>query len=60
MHEPKNQYFHVTLPPEIGNRLRQIAAERMLENPSQPVSVTTLCREILKRYLDAQQHEVQA
>lgn len=53
MHDEKKIQINLAIPEQYRNLLRRMAAERMMENPSQIVSGTSIATEILLTALKA-------
>jgi hypothetical protein len=47
MNEEKKMQLNLTIPERYRNLLRRMAAERVMENPSEIISATSIATEIL-------------
>ena len=45
--------IQISLPRADRDKLKQIVANRMVQNPAEQVTVSGICREIIRLYLDS-------
>jgi len=52
MKQQESVQIMITIPVQHRNALKHLVAKRMMEHPEKPVSVASLCREVIGEFLD--------
>ena len=51
--ETRSIPIQISLPRQDRDKLKQLVASRMVQNPAEQVTVSGICREIIRLYLDS-------